>query len=218
MPLTPRLGLPIPLGTDPATVPTDLNEFATALESGTYAEGLTVDRPVAEKKGRLYRATDTGIWWGDTGTGWAQVGGPHAARHAWNGSDPLPAGPSAQLRRVSAMPVVSVPSGFAADVVWRNDGAQAYMVAGDATGIHLPTGGMWLFSARLDVNFAGTASLSWPVLEVTGQAQFSPGNSPGIMVMAATYAPVRVTLTLFNESPFAGTVGWNTVLNVVRVN
>jgi hypothetical protein len=69
MPLTPRLGLPIPLGTDPATVPTDLNEFATALESGTYAEGLTVDRPVAEKKGRLYRATDTGIWWGDTGTG-----------------------------------------------------------------------------------------------------------------------------------------------------
>ena len=36
--------------------------------------------------------------------------------------------------------------------------------------------------------------------------------------MAAVYAPVRVTLTLLNESPYAGTVGWNTVLNVVRVN
>jgi hypothetical protein len=76
------------------------------------------------------------------------------------------------------MPDVSVPAGFAADVVWRNDGAQAYMAAGDATGIHLPTGGMWLFSARLGVNFEGTAGLGGSV-EPTGQAQFSPGNSPG---------------------------------------
>lgn len=241
-----RTGIQIPdLPTDPFAYRVHLAAIAQAVESQgvIFTSGVAGSRPPAGKVGRVHLFTDTGEFWWDTGASWMQVNpapvanaaagtpslrrlgtgstdaaaGSHAAQHAWNGPDPLPAGPSAQLRRVSAMPDVSVPAGFAADVTWRNDGAQAYMVAGDATGIHLPTGGMWLFSARLGVNFEGTAGLGGSV-EPTGQAQFSPGNSPGIMVMAATYTPVRVTLTLVNESPFAGTVGWNTVLNVARVN
>ena len=241
-----RTGIQIPDQlTDAFTYRSHLAAIAGAMESQgvIYLTGAESLRPAAGKSGRVWMSTDTGSLWWDTGGTWMLVNpappanaaagtpsmrslgtgatqaaaGSHAAQHAWNGADPLPAGPSAQLRRVSAMPDVSVPSGFAADVVWRNDGAQAYMVSGDATGIHLPTGGMWLFSARLDVNFEGTVGLGGSV-EVTGQALFSPGNIPGIMVMAAVYAPVRVTLTLLNESPYAGTVGWNTVLNVVRVN
>lgn len=241
-----RTGIQIPDQlTDAFTYRAHLAAIAQAVEqqSVIFLTGMASQRPAAGKAGRVWMSTDTGDFWWDTGGAWTLVNpappanaaagtpsmrslgtgatqaaaGSHAAQHAWNGADPLPAGPSAQLRRVSAMPNVSVPSGFAADVVWRNDGAQAYMVSGDETGIHLPTGGMWLFSARLGVNFEGTAGLGESV-EVTGQAWFSPGNIPGIMVMAAVYAPVRVTLTLLNESPFAGTVGWNTVLNVVRVN
>lgn len=144
MPLTPRLGLPIPLGTDPATVPTDLNEFATALESGTYAEGLTVDRPVAEKKGRLYRATDTGIWWGDTGTGWAQVGGPHAAQHSPGGADPLPAAPVGVVTRGDTLGY----SG-ATTIVWQGP-ASPYWSAASPNQIRLPHMGAWLVQITAD--------------------------------------------------------------------
>lgn len=79
MPNTPRLSLPFPASSDPADVPADIEELATSLDQAVvYGQGTFAARPVSTVgspgiPGRLYRASDTGLIFWDTGTAWVEV-------------------------------------------------------------------------------------------------------------------------------------------------
>lgn len=71
MPSTSRLSIPYPAGSDPVDVNGDLQSVAEALDDAALADqGLLSARPAAGLMGRLYRATDDGKVYWDTGSAW----------------------------------------------------------------------------------------------------------------------------------------------------
>ncbi len=71
MPTTSRLSIPYPAGSDPVDVNGDLQSVAEALDDAALADqGLLSARPAAGTMGRLYRATDNGKVYWDTGSTW----------------------------------------------------------------------------------------------------------------------------------------------------
>lgn len=72
MPSTSRLSIPYPAGSDPVDVNGDLQAAVDVLDDAALADqGLLSARPAAGLMGRLYRATDNGKVYWDTGTVWA---------------------------------------------------------------------------------------------------------------------------------------------------
>ena len=75
MPTTSRLSIPYPAGSDPVDVNGDLQSVAEALDDAALADqGLLSARPAAGTMGRLYRATDNGKVYWDTGSAWVAAG------------------------------------------------------------------------------------------------------------------------------------------------
>lgn len=71
MPVTSRLAIPYPAGSDPVDVPGDIQAVADVLDDAALADqGLLAARPAAAIMGRLYRATDNGKVYWDTGSTW----------------------------------------------------------------------------------------------------------------------------------------------------
>lgn len=78
---TPRLGITVPVLADgPPDIPDALNDIVGVLDDAVmYDEGAFASRPVSSGgspglAGRIFRATDTGAWYRDTGTGWESLG------------------------------------------------------------------------------------------------------------------------------------------------
>lgn len=81
MPSTTNLSLPYPLSTDAADVPSDVEALADALDAVVKpsTRGPLSSRPTSSGAspgiaGRFYLATDEGVLYQDTGTGWQAVG------------------------------------------------------------------------------------------------------------------------------------------------
>lgn len=71
MPSTSRLSIPYPAGSDPVDVNGDLQAAVEVLDDAALADqGLLSARPAAGLMGRLYRATDNGKVYWDTGSAW----------------------------------------------------------------------------------------------------------------------------------------------------
>jgi hypothetical protein len=72
---TTRLALPYPVASDPNNVPADMQRLADAIDAVAVvkAEGLFSARPAPAINGRIFRATDTGAVYFDTGAAWIQL-------------------------------------------------------------------------------------------------------------------------------------------------
>lgn len=70
-----RLGLHAPSGGDPAAVPADVKRLRDQLDDVVlgYDQGVLSSRPAAGVEGRMYYATDDGVAYWDTGTGWVPL-------------------------------------------------------------------------------------------------------------------------------------------------
>jgi microcystin-dependent protein len=71
-PVTTRMSLPAPSGTDPANVPVDIDKLRKQIDllSAIYGQGTTAARPAAGIAGRLYFSTDEAVLYYDDGTTW----------------------------------------------------------------------------------------------------------------------------------------------------
>jgi hypothetical protein len=119
---TSRLALPYPVATDPNNVPGDMGRLANAVDAiaVVYAEGLAAARPAAAIDGRIYRATDTGALYYDTGSAWLQINFNTASLVTAKG-DLLAATGSGVLARLgvgSNGQVLSAQSGQASGLQW----------------------------------------------------------------------------------------------------
>ncbi len=178
MPLTPRLKLPYPVGTDPAVVPADLQALASSLDgAATITVGPFGSRPPAATPGRFHYHTDSGQVTLDTGTAWVQVSGPHGAQHGPFGPDPIPRGPRCVVTRYTRIDVAP------------NVTVDLPMLAEE-----LDEGNMWspTFPARIVLPQA-QAMLVSVVAQWHGAGQLSWGSLGGHLpssVVAGHYLPV----------------------------
>lgn len=97
MPTTTRLGLPYPDYTDPADVPTWMEDLAVDLDGliGSDAQGAIGTRPAPGVAGRYYTTTNEGlqpITYRDDGTAWRRLGANPL--RVTGGSTALPANPA----------------------------------------------------------------------------------------------------------------------------
>src|SRR5262245_45243545 len=74
-PVTMRMALPGPAGTDPADVPTDIDKLRQRLDlvSAMYLQGAIATRPAASIAGRLFFATDERVLYYDDGITWSTI-------------------------------------------------------------------------------------------------------------------------------------------------
>jgi microcystin-dependent protein len=79
--LTPRLGIPKPLASEPPNGPAQIGAVADALDNAAIdlPEGLLSARPAPSIRGRWYYATDVGLLYRDSGSTWRVISvGPDA--------------------------------------------------------------------------------------------------------------------------------------------
>lgn len=85
MPTTPRWALRYPAGSDPADVPTSMQNLAEDLDGVAFDDqGALASRPTSTpgspgKRGRYYFAIDEGVLYRDTGTSWVGINAAGAA-------------------------------------------------------------------------------------------------------------------------------------------
>jgi hypothetical protein len=183
---TTRYGLPTMAGTDFIA---DINEWTASAMAAIdakmsgYAEGTLAARPTSTSgspgvAGRVYRATDTGQWFLDTGTGWAQVtssGAPASGKAIIATSQTLTGAGYALMPTPDRVSGLVLPTDGLIAVVYQATWNRSSTVSTPQAAIHINTSGA---VAAQNTTAGGPTGL---------QAQTSLTGSAGVDVPLASY-------------------------------
>jgi hypothetical protein len=209
---TPRYVLRYPVAADPDNVPADMLRLATDLDNKMrgYSQGTLSARPAAGVSGRVYRATDDGFLYQDTGSAWIIVARPIAdvaSVLAYNAAWPASPVNGQETDRYADAAGTQIwrfrydaasPAGFR----WHCIGGSPLRIAGTARALTANAGTL-MTSASLVPGVAGMWRVTWNVL--TGTTASNTGN---LGLVNSTTGPT-ITASAFNTGycPVYGLAG-----------